>query len=354
MNQGHSFAKLLEDYQEIFFIAPTGAGKTSLMLEFFTSNDFHLFYLSPLRALADELEERLINDVSKSMTKRASKAIDFSDFIQRIEQGKKTFFVATVEMIPDGFFEELQQQREKVVVVVDEIHLFFHWGEEFRPILLERLYEIKNYQFKQISLTATFSKEHYERLVLDHHFSNEAILILDVGNYGLKKDPNAVHFYSPTQKQMLEKKFWNILKNKKATDTILVFLQFRREVDFLVERLQRHGFEAIGCVSGEVSNFRQNLREIMSNGQNPDVIVATTCLSHGVNLPKLSHIFLFYPIAHRDFWVQMVGRGGRRGEDFKVFEMNGFDQKGKLKKKWMKNIECLKNIAEKPFVDLWG
>lgn len=354
MHYGQSFAKLLEDYQEIFFIAPTGAGKTSLILEFFSTNNYHIFYLSPLRALADELEERVINDISKNVTRRAHKQSDFSDFLDRIHQGKKTFFVSTVEMIPDGFFEELQLHQQKIVVVVDEIHLFFHWGEEFRPILLERLYEIKNYQFKQISLTATFSKEQYDRLVLDHHFSNEAIMILDVGNYGLKKNPEQVHFYSPNQKQILEKKFWSIVKNKKESETILVFLQFRREVDMFVERLQRLGFLSIGCVSGEVENFRQELRLIMSEGQRPDVIVATTCLSHGVNLPKLSHIFLFYPIAHRDFWIQMVGRGGRRGEDFKVYEMNGYDQKGKVKRKWRKQIECFRNIAEKPFVDLWG
>lgn len=354
MSYGRSFAKLLEDYQEIFFIAPTGAGKTSLILEFFTSNHYHIFYLSPLRALADELEERVTNDLSKGVSRRGYKQDDFSDFIERINVGKKTFFISTVEMIPDGFLEEMQQHQQKIVVVVDEIHLFFHWGEEFRPILLERLYEIKNYQYKQISLTATFSKEQYDRLVLDHHFSNEAVLILDVGNYGLKKDPNAVHFFSPSQKQILEKKFWITVKNKKPQQTILVFLQFRREVDMFVERLQRLGFSAIGCVSGEVEHFRQELRSIMSEGHQPDVIVATTCLSHGVNLPKLSHIFLFYPIAHRDFWIQMVGRGGRRGEDFKVFEMNGYDQKGKLKRKWRKQIECLKNIAEKPFVDLWG
>ena len=53
-----------------------------------------------------------------------------------------------------------------------------------------------------------------------------------------------------------------------------------------------------------------------------DLIVATTAISHGVNLPEIHRIYFAYPFKNRDFWIQMVGRGGRKGECFQVHTMD--------------------------------
>jgi superfamily II DNA or RNA helicase len=53
----------------------------------------------------------------------------------------------------------------------------------------------------------------------------------------------------------------------------------------------------------------------------PDFIIATTVLGHGVNLPLIKRVFFLYPVKNPDFWLQMVARGGRRGESYSVFAL---------------------------------
>jgi hypothetical protein len=40
-----------------------------------------------------------------------------------------------------------------------------------------------------------------------------------------------------------------------------------------------------------------------------------------VNLPKLEKIFFTYKVSNIDFWIQMVARGGRKGEAYKVYAL---------------------------------
>ena len=43
-----------------------------------------------------------------------------------------------------------------------------------------------------------------------------------------------------------------------------------------------------------------------------------------MNLGTVRGIFFTYPVKNKDLWFQMVGRGGRTGEDFEVFGFNSF------------------------------
>lgn len=337
-------------YSEILLIAPTGAGKTTLLLEYFDKNSCPILYLSPLRALADECFLRLEKEFGSRRVLRLNEEKKLEKFADDLKEDKKRFAVATIENLFDGYLEHLQEICPELLIVFDEIHLFFHWGENFRPILLERYYEARFLNLKLLSLTATLSKEQKETYREFSTFLNEKTLVLDLGNYGLKKEPQKIHYFHHGQKEHLFKAFWRRLQKKKKGETFMIFVAYRQEVDDLVFRIQRAGFACLGCVSGEVPRFKEELDRREQDGKKVDVIVATTCLSHGVNLPPLSNVFLFYPIQHRDFWIQMVGRAGRRGEAFEVFEMNGFDEKGQLRKPHTLKLQSVKNV----FLELWG
>lgn len=342
-----------KEYDEVVIIAPTGAGKTTLLLDHFKHNDGVILYLSPLRALADECFERLEKEFGKKLIKRLNDREKLEKFLIDLKDNKKRFGVATVENIPEGYLEEMRNNG-RVLIVFDEIHLFFHWGENFRPVLLERYYEARINELKILSLTATLSAENLSMYQTFSSLLGASTILIDLGNYGLKRNPKMIHYFHHNQKKYLYKEFWRKLERKEKKETILVFVAFRNEVDELVDRLTRMGYLAIGCVSGEVEKFKQAIVKQKDSNQSFDVIVATTCLSHGVNLPALCAVFLFYPIQHRDFWVQMVGRAGRRGEEFEVFEMNGFDESGQLRPSRDLKVRELKNSFKNYFLDLWG
>ena len=87
-----------------------------------------------------------------------------------------------------------------------------------------------------------------------------------------------------------------------------------------MKELRGLGFNVLGCKGGEVSLFLEKLYEF----KDLQCICTTSALSHGVNLGIVRGVFFTYPVENRDFWFQMVGRGGRRGEKFEFFGFNSF------------------------------
>ncbi len=336
------FKNIVEAFDETILVSPTGSGKTSFLINFFLENDYSLIYLSPLRALADELEVRLREELGDKSVIRGKKTEDFQLGIEFLKKNKKLFFVATVESVPNEFFAEVDHR--KAIICIDEVHLFYHWGESFRPLLMEKIYEIKNYELPIIGLTATLSKEFIFQIELDCLFGGLKSIVISLGNYGLCKKPAKIHYYHESQKEYAYKNLMSAIK--KSKDTVLVFCKFRNEVDDMVERFQRLDILTLGCVSGEVERFRQDLKKLTEGKHVPKVIVATTCLSHGVNLPKLSHVFILYPVQHRDFWIQMTGRAGRKGEEFEVHEMNGYNEKALRKKSFDLKAEAIRHTVK--------
>ena len=98
----------------------------------------------------------------------------------------------------------------------------------------------------------------------------------------------------------------------------LVFCPYRNQVKELEEKLKAGGLNVLSCVGGESSEFTQKLLTI----KNLDVIVATSVVSHGVNLPAIAKIYFLQKIENSDFYLQMVGRGGRGGEEFELHTLN--------------------------------
>lgn len=158
------------------------------------------------------------------------------------------------------------------------------------------------------------------------------IVLLDFGNRTLINKPKKIcsypnsHFFSKILVRNLKLAF------KNTNGVILIFVKFRSQVDFWVEKLQSMDIEVLGCKGGLVKNFTEELliREKL------DCIVTTTALSHGVNLPKIGHIFISYEIKDIDFWIQMVGRGGRKGESY-ILHHRDMNQNLFLKLKYILN-----------------
>ncbi len=72
------------------------------------------------------------------------------------------------------------------------------------------------------------------------------------------------------------------------------------------------------CVGGESRDFVLQLNQEVQL----DFIVATTVVSHGVNLPNIGKVYFTYNVENLDFYLQMLGRGGRSGESFEVHTLS--------------------------------
>lgn len=261
----------------ILLTSPPASGKTYWIGELAQVVSYTpILVLSPLRALADECREK---------------------WGERIQV-----------MTPE---EWLFKKTDHRIVIFDECHLLFYWGDSFRHRMWDAFYEIAERVEMMFFLTATFSPTMQKEIEkFSVHF--DELWWVDCGNQKLKFKPKS--YVKAPDKNWLEE---HIFSQQKQSEVRLIFCQYRQEVRIWEEKLRAKNYSVVSCVGGEAKYMKDKLMQTPK----PDFIVSTTVLSHGVNLPEVSAVYFLYKVNNLDFWIQMVARGGRRGGAFKVYAL---------------------------------
>lgn len=311
--------ELFHPSQFTLLTAPVAAGKTKLVVEFYRENNYKVIFVSPLRALANEVYAKL--EILEKNIFLAGGEVPLADCMDKFLETRKGFFIATMELLSEEFLEACALQNENILFILDEFHLFYHWGESFRPVLHDRFLAILDTQSPVLGITATMSSELLLKLSEDLKYHNDIWFHIDYGNHQLHRRPKKINCFYQMKPQFFHRAMWRELRLKDPKDVYLVFCSFRSEVEELVSRSRRMGLRSIGCVGGEVEQF---LLELKNRNEEVDCIFSTTTLSHGVNLPEIKKVFINYAVKDYDFWLQMIGRGGRRGADYEVYTFDTF------------------------------
>lgn len=311
-------------------LAPPGWGKTHLLLELFNYPNRFIF-ISPLRALAEEFFEKAHEVITTfKVKKRIERAESFKSFYQK----ERCLIILTPEMIDNDFLFYLQESEDRPIVIFDEFHLFYYWGESFRPVLWDILMGVATSNSSILALSATMNDDFLHRWKRDFLLNSSQLFLLDLGNQKVKNIPNENYWFPLGLKNIFIKRFLFELR-RNHSKVFLFFCRLRKEVDFWLRFCEREKIPALGCKGGEVLHFVQELKD----SPKPSCIFCTTSLSHGVNLPSISKVFISYKVGNPDFWLQMVGRGGRRGEAFEVFSFDSY-----LLKRWIFFLGLLRVI----------
>jgi ATP-dependent DNA helicase RecQ len=263
------------DNNLLIITAPPAFGKTFLIEKLTDQMDHRPLVIAPLRALADECRHKW----------------------------KDSVLVMTPE-------EWLGKKSKSRTVIFDEFHLHYYWGDTFRPLMWEVFYELAAEAELVILLTATLNSSMVDEVKLyGIHF--DRMIWCDFGNQTLKNRP--YRYFHLSSMNWIK----SLIFSLRWKGTSLIFCAYRHEVLWWEQALLGEGYTVWSCVGGEAAAFSQKV----SREPPPDFIVATTVLSHGVNLPSIGRIFFTYQVKNLDFWIQMVARGGRRGEKFDVYAL---------------------------------
>lgn len=207
--------------------------------------------------------------------------------------------------------EWMLRQVEVDIVIFDEFHLYFFWGDSFRPQMWESFYALASMSKLTVLLTATWNQQMQSEFKQFEVQFDEGLWI-DFGNQVLKTYP--VRYVKLPGRDWVEDLVTCAPEGK---ETALIFCAYRDDVFKWGEKLRAQGYRVWTCVGGEA----RHMRTLIKSEAAPDYIISTTVLSHGVNLPVISKIYFFYELRDIDFWIQMVARGGRRGEKYEVFAL---------------------------------
>ena len=287
-------------------IAPPGWGKTQMILQW--AQERGVVFLSPLRAIVQELLVRAQStgkvNAHLISNRQHGKVVAPTCFASK----RPFLLMATVETFPF----ELLEQAPRLICVLDEIHLFYQWGEEFRPLLWQRLLDLMVSQHGLLGLSATWGQRWHAEWQRDFSQEGKALIMVDLGNFTWLNPPTCI-WQLPAPLFSWYTKIVMLWGN----GGVLLFCQYRQQVDQWLRYCQRWGISALGVKGGESAQFYQALA---ARNNQVQVIIATSVLSHGVNLPSVRWIIINHRLADLAFWVQMVARGGRRGEKYLVVQ----------------------------------
>ncbi|MCB9093477.1 MAG: DEAD/DEAH box helicase, partial [Halobacteriovoraceae bacterium] len=261
------------------------------------AHEQRIIFVSPLRALAEEVLQRAPIKEKGYLNARC----EFENW---------KFIVCT----PESLLVSTLELKRTDLIVLDEIHLFYLWGDSFR----EKLIEIRELIFtsceRMIALTATISDEVFEIYQQEVALNFEHNYLMDLGNHKLNNPP-FMHLTLP--KFLMTDDLLKILIEFSLTKgRVLVFSNLRKRVDFWQANFQH--FQVLTCKGGEVPTFVEELKKI-----SPDLILSTIALSHGVNLPSVGCVVFDGDFKDESFLVQMLARAGRRGESFFAISHSG-------------------------------
>ncbi|MCT4642089.1 MAG: helicase-related protein [Bacteriovoracaceae bacterium] len=314
----------LDQGHNTLLIAPTGWGKTTLLLDLVRKSSKRWVYLSPLRALCDEFYLRSVK-IKNSFMPRSQK--ELRNLYAHIE-----FKLLT--LTPELCIDELLFD-EDIIWVFDEFHLFYYWGESFRHKILE-IYECLSFlERRLLLLSATVSDD----IVNKWQNSRGKKVLINLGNHKIKKRPDRIYFSSKLEG------YYPFLKRQYAT---LIFFKYRTQVLEYEKILNEYGFSVVTCLGGESHLFNQKI----AAKDKVDFILGTSALSHGVNLPKISVVIISYKVSNLDMWIQMSGRAGRRGESFNLYTQDNFKlSRLQICQKWILSKFKMMQLYSKSFID---
>lgn len=294
-------------------IAPPAWGKTSILLGL----KGPWIFVAPLRALAEEFAKRLVQEGMKVKLLKSRNQSQWRDFAKN----PSGVVVATPETLPSHLPANV---IEKCIVVLDEFHLFQKWGADFRPLLREQLYAWSNLGARILGLSATIDGEQLDEIKMWSKHAFEHINIIDLGNMRFKNPPFKIFRYGNDCMAMRRRIYW---ESRKPETRGIIFCKTRNHVSRWLEWFAARKISCLGCVGGEVDQFRHSL---LQAADKTTWIVCTSVLSHGVNLPSFSHVFLDHKPESQSMWIQMAARGGRRGEKFYLHTMDSNKLREKL------------------------
>ncbi|GAB7024280.1 DEAD/DEAH box helicase [Salidesulfovibrio brasiliensis] len=127
-----------------------------------------------------------------------------------------------------------------------------------------------------------------------------------------------------------ERYLLRLIETENPTSAI-VFCNTKRNVEFVAAVIKQFGFDAEPLTADLSQNKRESVLNRIRSGQ-LRILVATDVAARGIDIPELSHVFMFEPPEDPESYIHRAGRTGRAGASGTVITLVDLVQKAELKR----------------------
>lgn len=337
--QEKSFSVILSG-KDIMGIAQTGTGKTFAYLlpilkqyTFSDSENPKVIVIVPTR----ELVVQVTAEVEKLTKYMSVKTLGIYGGVNINTQKKAVYegvdiIVATPGRLMDLALDGVVRFDEVKKLVIDEFDEILNLG--FRMQITSILAMMKNKR-QNILFSATMTEEVDE--VINDFFDFPEEVSLAPSGTPLEKIKQLKYFVPnfTTKINLLN----HLLKTDEAFEKVLIFVNNKRIVDLLHERLNPEFQEQFGVIhSNKTQNYRLNTLAEFQKG-NLKGIITTDIMARGLDIRDISHVVNFEVPEISEQYIHRIGRTGRADKDGIAITFNS-----PREEEWLLETEVLMNL----------
>jgi ATP-dependent DNA helicase RecQ len=318
-------------------IAPTGSGKSLIFQAYLAQfKKTRALLISPLNALARQHETR------------------FKDFGIETYQGVGAgdpgppkgpgVWILSPEKLCGRYLAEARAWKPDLLIV-DEAHCIWEWGNHFRPEFAQVPSLVKTLKIKKsFWCTATLPRPALKQILKDLP-ENPVVL----GQFEIPKNLKIERVRVSPHRRL---EYLKAMLEQRKTESGMIFVSTRKSSVRIETYLKHWGVPVLSYHAGMSSEERLSLERRLqekTNSKHPIWIVATSAFGMGMDYPFLTSCILFEPsfsLLSLSQALGRVGRGGVRANAQVLWHENDFERHSWFLEQSSRNQKSIEEVRD--------
>lgn len=327
--QAHALPYLMAG-RDIMVQSRTGSGKTGAYLLPLLSlldageRKVQALILAPTRELASQVEHeaRMLFDGTGLSVAALYGGVGYGRQLEALREGVQ-LIVGTPGRVLDHLLRRTLSLDALRALIFDEADRMLSIG--FYPDMKE----IQRYLPSRTILSALFSATYPQ-----HVLNLAGEFLLDPQMLSLSQGQVHVaaiqHLYVECGRMDKDRTLVRLMETENPTSAI-IFCNTKSDVHYVTAVLKGFGYNADELSADLSQNRREEVLSRLREGK-IRMLVATDVAARGIDIPELSHVFLYQPPEDRESYIHRAGRTGRAGAAGTVISLVDIMEKMELQR----------------------
>ena len=270
--------------------------------------------IAPTRELAMQIHEegKLLGKHTGLTMHAVYGGVDYVKQLDRLAEGVD-ILIGTPGRLIDYFRQRVFTLKDSEILIVDEADRMFDMGfvDDLRYLVTKMPPSAERVSFMD---SATLSQRVLE---LAYEYMHDVHRVtIEPEQVTAERVEQLVYHVGVEEKLPV---LLNLLRQEQPSRA-LIFVNTRRGVHFIAERLQRHG-HAVGVLVGDIDQKKRirTLKEFKDG--TITILVATDVASRGLHIDAVSHVFNYDLPQDPEDYVHRIGRTARAGASGHAFSL---------------------------------